>query len=360
MNVIRLSLVSAFAATLSLPFVRAQETATTDPVGFVTVNITPGTGSAKKNTLFSVPLMEVESITGQVAGVITGVTSNSISNSNAGWAAGALSQPATPYLMQITSGAAEGRLFLIASSANTGGAINGTANTATTVTVSPVDSAQTDLTTLGIVAGTDTYKIYACDTLSSFFGTPASTGIQGGTSATNADTIVAIVNGSANTYFYSTTASRWARAALGSPDASNVPLLPYYGIQYSRISTAPWSRTVTGGVPVDPRKVAVKNSGNTILSQFWPVDSTLATSGLSTVVTAGANANTADTVRLTSAGSVNTYFYDGTNWRRQALGSPLANDTPIPLGTAMQIFRRGSAAGYTTLNQAVPYAASLQ
>jgi len=70
MNVIRLSLVSAVAATLSLSPALAQETATTDPVGFVTVNITPGTGSAKKNTLFSVPLMEVESITGQVAGVI--------------------------------------------------------------------------------------------------------------------------------------------------------------------------------------------------------------------------------------------------------------------------------------------------
>jgi len=304
--------------------------------------------------------MEVESITGQVSGVITGVTATTISNSSAGWAAGALSQPATPYLIQITSGTAEGRLFLIASSANTGGAISGTPNTATAVTVSSVDSAQTDLTTLGIVVGTDTYKIYACDTLSSFFGTPASTGIQGGTSPNNADTIVAIVNGSASTYFYSTTASRWARSALGSPDASNVPLLPYYGIQYSRISTAPWSRTVTGSVPVDPRKVAVKNSGNTILSQFWPVDSTLATSGLSAVVTAGANANTADTVRLTSAGSVNTYFFDGTNWKRQALGSPLANDTPIPIGTAMQIFRRGAAAGYTTLNQVVPYASNLQ
>jgi hypothetical protein len=361
MKLLQSSLAVSLIAALSLPSASAQ-TATTDPVGFVTVNITPGTGSAKKNTLFSVPLMEVESITGPVAGVITGVTSNSISNSNAGWTAGALSQPATPYLIQITSGVAEGRLFLIASSANTGGAISGTANTSTTVSVSSVDSAQTDLTSLGIVAGTDTYKIYACDTLSSFFGTPAATGIQGGASANTADSIIAIVNGSASTYFYNTgvTPARWARAALGSPDASNVPLLPYYGVQYSRIATAPWSRTVTGSVPVDPRKVAVKNSGNTILSQFWPVDSTLATSGLSTVVTAGANANTADTVRLTSAGSVTTYFYDGTNWRRQALGSPLANDTPIPLGTAMQIFRRGAAAGYTTLNQAVPYAASLQ
>lgn len=171
MKLLRISLIASLIASVSLPDSKAQTTATTDPVGFVTVGITAGTGSAKRNTLFSVPLLETESIQGQIAGTITGVTASTISNSNAGWAAGALSQPATPYLIQITSGAAEGRLFLISSSTNTGGAVAGTANTATTVTVSSVDSTQVDLSSLGIVAGTDTYKIYACDTLSSFFGT---------------------------------------------------------------------------------------------------------------------------------------------------------------------------------------------
>ena len=354
MNVLRFSLIASLATSFALPSVNAQ-TATTDPVGFVTVGITAGTGTAKRNTLFSVPLMETESIAGQVAGTITGVTSNTISNSNAGWTAGALSQPATPYLIQITSGAAEGRLFLISSSANTGGAVAGTANTATTVTVSSVDVAQADLTSLGIVVGTDTYKIYACDTLSSFFGTPASTGIQGGTSAANADTVVVVVNGSASTYFYSTTASRWARVFTGSPDASNVPLLPYYGVQYARLAASPLSFVVTGGVPTEPRKVAVKNSGTTLVSQFWPSDSTLLSSGLSSVVTAGASAAVADTVVLTSGGSASTYFYNGTNWRRVFTGSPLADSTPIPVGTTVQVVRKGSAAGFTVLSQSVPY-----
>jgi len=355
MNITRFSLAALLASSVLLTGANGQTTATTEPVGFVTVGITAGTGSAKKNTLFSVPLMETEEITGQVAGTITGVTANTISNSNAGWTAGALSQPATPFLIQITSGAAEGRLFLISSSANTGGAIAGTANTGTTVTVSSTDATQVNLTNLGIVAGTDTYKIFACDTLSSFFGTPASSGVQGGTSSSTADTIVAVSNGAPSTYFYNTTSTKWVRQALGSPDASNVALLPYFGVQYSRLANTALSFVVTGQVPTEQRKVAVKNSGTTIVSQFWPSDTTLGTSGLSSVVTSGASATLADTVILTANGVASTYFYNGTNWKRLALGTPNADTTVLAIGTSMQIVRKGSASGYTTLSQAVPY-----
>jgi len=87
MKLYRFPLCAAVALAVVSPL-NAQTTATTDPVGFVTVGITAGTGSAKKNTLFSVPLLEAESISGQVSGVITGVSSNSISNTNAGWTAG--------------------------------------------------------------------------------------------------------------------------------------------------------------------------------------------------------------------------------------------------------------------------------
>ncbi len=355
MNITRFSLAAALASSVLLTGANGQTTATTDPVGFVTVGIAAGLGTAKKNTLFSVPLMETEEITGQVAGTITGVTASTISNSSAGWTAGALSQPATPFLIQITSGAAEGRLFLISSSANTGGAIAGTANTGTTVTVSSIDTTQVNLTTLGIVAGTDTYKIFACDTLSSFFGTPATSNVQGGTAAASADTIVAVSNGVPSTYFYNTTSVKWVKVAFGSPDASNVALLPYYGVQYSRLANTALSFVVTGQVPTQQREVAVKNFGTTVVSQFWPTDTTLGTSGLSSVVTAGATATLADTVLLTANGVVSTYFYNGTNWKKVAFGTPTADTTVLAIGTSMQIVRKGSASGYTTLSQAVPY-----
>jgi hypothetical protein len=256
----------------------------------------------------------------------------------------------------ITSGAAQGRMFLIASSANTGGAIAGTANTATTVSVSSIDSTQTpDLTNLGIMTGQDTYRIFACDTLGSFFGTPDSTGVQGATAPASADTVVAIVNGSSSTYYFNTSSNRWVRAALGSPDSSNVPLIPYYGVQYSRLAATPLSFVITGAVPTVPRKVAVKSSGTTILSQFWPSDLTLGTSGLKDVVNAGANAATADTVLLSSGGSTATYFYNGSVWKRAALGTPDADNVLIPVGASIQINRKGGAPGYVILSQNVPY-----
>ena len=332
------------------------QNATTDPVGFVTVNITPGTGTTKRNTFYSPPLLEASSITGQATGVITALSSNSITNSNAGWSAGELSNPATPYLVMITSGAADGRIFLISSSNSTGGAIAGAANTSTTVTISSIDTTQVNLTNLGIVAGTDTYRIFSCDTLSSLLGTPATTGILGGTSAANADVVTMFVNGSATNYFYKTDAvpPRWTRQSPAI-DASNVPVLPYFGFSYARLPASPaLSFTITGGVPTEPRKTSVKNSGNTMLSQFWPVDSTLASSGLSSVVTSGANATVADIVTLTSNGSATNYFYNGTQWRRQS-PNILADSTVIPVGSSVRISRKGSATGYTTLSQPVPY-----
>jgi len=363
MNITRLSLAAFCASSVLLTgaigYANGETTATTDPVGFVTVGITAGTGTTKKNTLFSAPLMETEEITGQVAGTITGVTANTISNSNAGWTAGALSQPATPFLIQITSGAAEGRLFLISSSASTGGAIAGTANTGTTVTVSSLDAVQVDLTTLGIVAGTDTYKIYACDTLSSFFGTPETTGIIGGPSSSTADSVAVVLNGAVQTYWYRTdvTPNRWSLVGPGNRDSSNVALIPNYGVQYGRIGSSALSFVVTGQVPTISREAEIKNSGTTLLSSFWPVDSTLSQLGLQALPgwVAGPTAAVSDTVVLTSGGNAFTYWYTGANWRRVGPGSSNFDTTVISLGTAIQVGKKGTTAGYMALNQAVPY-----
>lgn len=343
---------------LGAPVAQTQ-TATTDPVGFVTVNVTAGTGVAKRNTLISLPLLENESIDGQAAGRITGITANSISNADAGWTPGALSAPASPYLIQITSGDAAGRMFLVASSAATGGASAGTPNTATTVTISPIDAAQVDLTTLGIHTGEDgdTYRIYPCDTLSSFFGTPEDSGVLGGANANSADSVIISVNGNASTYYYNTTNSRWARNAFGNPDSSNVALVPYYGMQYQRLPNTPLSFVITGAVPVTDRQVSVKNSGVTFLSQYWPADSTLGTLGLQSLDgwLSGPNVASADVVTLTIGTAVNTYWYDGTNWRRNAFGNPISDNVQIPVGATVSIQKKGADAGYATLAQEVPY-----
>ena len=365
MKLHRLTLL-AVAASLAFGYANAQTTVATDPVGFVTVNINPGTATTKRPTFFSIPLQEAESITGQVSGALTGVTSNSLVNSNAGWTAGALSVPATPYVVQITSGAAAGSIFLIASSANTAGASGsaGLSNTATTLFISPLDSARVNLTNIG-VAVSNTYRIFACDTLGAFFGTPGTTGIRGGSAITNADSITTIINGGQNNYWYNTgvTPNRWSKQGPGSVDSANVALVPNYGVVYQKLGTNPLSFTVTGQVPVTAREASIKNSGLTLLSQYWPTTSTLSALGLQSlpIWTGGSSVSSADTVVLTATnGAQSTFWYDPSansgsgGWRRQGPGNPVTNPV-IGIGTAVQIFQRGSASGYTTLEQALPY-----
>ena len=232
------------------------------------------------------------------------------------------------------------------------------ANTADTVTVSAGDQAQVDLTTLGIANG-DSFKIYPCDTLLSFFGTPAETGIQGGTNANTADTIMTIVNGAPTTFFYNTGVSpnRWSRVGPGTNDWGNTPLLPYYGIQYGRLPTNALSFISTGAVPVIGRDVAIKNSGNTLLSQYWPVESTLVSIGLQDLPgwQKNATATNSDTVMIFSGGAPTTYWNNGTNWRRVGPGTNNYDSTVIPIGTAIQVSKKGTAIGYSTFEQAPPY-----
>jgi hypothetical protein len=154
------SLAATFILSLT-PLANSQQTVTTNPLGFVMVNIAAGTGSAKIGSLVSMPLQDVAVITGQATGRITGVTANTITSSGAGWTPGQLSTPASPYLIQITSGSANGRMFLISPVQ---------ANTATTVTISPEDVEAASLASLGIVTGPttgDTYKIIPSDILTS-------------------------------------------------------------------------------------------------------------------------------------------------------------------------------------------------
>lgn len=349
------ALAVAFTSQLS------AQSVSTDPVGFVTLNVTAGTGVAKKASYLSFPLYATASITGQAVGQITAVTSNTLSNTNAGWALGALSQPSTPFAIQITSGTAEGRIFLIAANATTGGAVGSaaSANTATTVTISSLDiNSANDPVSTGVTVG-DTYRIIEVDTLSGVFGTPSSSGILGGSSAANADSIIMIVNGVSSTYFYNTgvTPNRWSRVASGNPDAGNTPILPYYGVLYNRLGSSALSFVTTGTVPLNKRLTQVKNSGVTVLAQYWPADSTLSGLGLQNVSgwLSGSTVSTSDNVILVSGGVASTYWYNGTNWRRQASGNPISDTTTIPSGAVIYINKRGATSGFSTLNQTKPY-----
>jgi hypothetical protein len=359
MNLNRLSLLS-LVASFALPqtSINAQTTVTTDPVGFTTITVTPGTGTARRQTMMSIPLLDVDSsVSGLTTGTISAVTSNSIVVTNAGWTPGELSRPASPFVVQITSGPAAGRFFLVASSAATNGSSGNAAlaNTATNLFISSIDmtTVTNNLANVGVAAGNG-FKLFACDTLS-WFGSPATTGIRGGSNPVSADNIVVTVNGTPVTYFFNTTTSNWTRSSPPSV-ANNVALSPNYGVTYSRLDSNNLSFVSTGQVPVLSNAVAVKNSGPTMLSSYWPTTNTLRGLGIQNLPgwVVGTNQTATDNVVVVANGTATTYYYNGTNWRRFPL--PASQDNvAIPIGSAVQIIKKGSAPGYSTLARPVPY-----
>lgn len=314
-------------------------------VGYVTLSIAAGTGSARTVSVLSFPLADSGQASGQLNGIITGVTAATFTNSSAGWTAGQLSTAATPYLIRITSGTAKGRTFLVSTA---------TANTATTLTIDPEEAALVDLTTVGIAAGTDTYELIPCDTISNVFGTPATTGIQGGTTSATADIVQLLVSGGWRQYYYNTTSSAWLRIGPNS-NSNNVAIRPDTAALYQRLPASGLSLIVSGTVPSVDRKALVKNSGTTFLSNGWPVDVTLGTSGINSIPGwLTGTATTADIVQIQISGGWRQYYHNGTQWLRVGPNTA-SNSVVIPTGAAVILLKKGAASGAVALSQTLPY-----
>ncbi len=330
---------------------QAAAEAVTDPVGFITLNITPSpNGTTRSLTLLSAPLLsnatkadQVTPIDGASAGALTSFTSNTLVNNTATWTAGELSQAATPKVLKILSGAAEGRTFLLSSTV---------ANTATTVTLDASET--TNLTTIGLAAG-DRYQIYDCDTLGSFFGNSAA--IVKNNDPNLADQVMLLVNGTWNTYYFHTTNNRWTRRTFGNPDATNQIIKPEAGLIFSRIGTAALALNITGSVPMTNRADLVRSSGLSFLGSHWPVDITLINSGIQNISgwVANSNVNSADQIQILISGTWNTYWFDGTNWRRRTFGNPNSDNQIIAAGSAIIINKLNPLGSNTLLTKNRPF-----
>jgi len=324
----------------------------TPPMGVINLTIAAGTGTTSQLSTISFPLLSTPSITGQTSGMITGVTTNTISNSNAGWQTGALSKAATPYVIQITSGSAAGYSLLISTV---------TANTATTVTLDAEESSQIDLTKLGIATGTagDTYSIFECDTLLSAFGqgsaVASSTAALGAASSTSADVIQMMVSGAWRQYYYNTASGHWARVGPNI-NSDNVPIRPDAGISYMRRAAVPLTLSVTGQVPTVNRKAFIANQGLTDLSSFWPMDVTLGTSNIASIPgwVSGSSSTGADIVQLMVLGAWRQYYYNGSHWARVGPGI-ISDNVNIPVGSSVLLLKKGSSSGFSIFIQPIPY-----
>lgn len=304
-----------------------------------TTTLAAGTGTARTNTFLSLPLLGTLSASGQLSGVVTGVTATTFTNANAGWTAGQLSNPASPCLVQFTSGAALGRAFLLSTA---------TANTATTATLDPSQSAS--LAALGVTAG-DAYELVPCPTIASVFGTPATTGILGGVSANEADQVQIFSGNTWKKYYFNTTSGSWRQASLETA-AGNIPIPPSTAVLFSRLAASPLTLSLQGRSSRTRRVADIAGTGITPLSSTALTGQTLAAAGMETLPgwVSGASPASADTVMLWSANTWKKYYFDGSHWRAVSLNT-LADSVAIPAGGGMLISRAGSAPGSTPLIQ---------
>lgn len=337
----------ASAALFTLNSLSAVETV---PVGYSTWNIAAGTGTARTFTTLSLPLYQPSNSTdGVSSGVITGLTSSTLTVSGANWTAGELSQAGSPFCLRITreGAAAEGWTLLVSTSSP---------NTSDTLTVDLASSGVSDLAALGIEVGTDTFELIECDTLSSLFGEPTEGGIVGGDYA-SADNVWLFVGGSWRKFYYNDTLSRWTRFFPGNPDASNQVVLPDSGILYSRLAATSSELVISGTVPSTDRIVSINQSGLSVIGSSWPVDVTLAQSNISSIPewVSSSDFNVADIVWVLNAGSWRKYYHDGTDWRRRFPGTPVANDVVIESGSAVLIQKTAASTSNSALSQALPY-----
>ncbi len=330
------------------PMPLSAQSVSTTPVGAVTVTIAAGTGTTRTLSVISFPLLQNGSVDGQMTGRLTAIGSNTFSNGDAGWTAGQLSQAASPYLIQITSGVAAGRTFLLSTS---------TTNTSTQVTIDGEEASLVDLTSLGIAVGVsgDTYRLIEADTLSSIFGTPEETGVLGNTSSTTADVIYVLVSGLWRSYYYNTTSGAWLRVGP-NVNSNNVPIRPDALILYSRIAADSITLSLVGSVPNKGRQAIVRNSGLSAMSTSWPVDIMLGDSGIQNIPgwVTSADPSTADIVNISVSGLWRAYYHNGTQWLRVGPNSP-SNAVVISAGSGFLLVRKGTATGSVQLEQSLPY-----
>jgi uncharacterized protein (TIGR02597 family) len=285
------------------------QTATTTPVGFITITLPDGTSTPSQTAVYF-GLTDSPTGSGVLVGKISGVSPNTITSSGAGWTAGAFSIAATPYMVRITSGVATGTTWQVSTSVP---------NTAETLTLS---DAGLDLVALGVIAN-DTFEILPLDTLATLFTSE----LQGGQNETVADN-VQLWNGNAwVTYFYNTTRSRWERAKFGTI-ANDIVIRPDTGCIITRRGPAK-SLVLIGRAPATDLRIRFGVTRESFVGTF-PYAKTLSQIGLQS--TAGWVASTteslADKVMMWNGGAWVSYYFDGTNWRRAKFGT-ISNDTPV-------------------------------
>lgn len=329
-------LASAFVCSMLAafsPIASAQvTTATTDPVGFITLNVA-GTGGAGTTALSFKGLGLTRPVDYQ--GSAETVGTNTLTDNEATWTDNQFNGGAGAYYAEVTSGPGAGTTYDISATAAANKTITLVQNLAT-----------------GVANGV-TFRIRKHWTIGSIFGANDESGLQGGT-ATTADQI-RIYNGTGyDTYFYSTDAAvgtGWRKADGSSTNQVDAVVYPEDGLLVSRQQASPVNVILMGAVKTGQSSFPIL-AGLNIISNPYAAPMTLGSSNLytgnpATGVVAG-SASTADEVRLYNGSTYETYYYSGggifgTGWRKNGAGAADQAGVQVPVGASILITRKAAS-----------------
>jgi uncharacterized protein (TIGR02597 family) len=336
----------AAALLAAAPFASAQN-ATTDPVGFVTVDFVANT-----DVLFAPPLTIAPSFQGS-ANSTSDLTVSVSPSPN--WTTNQFADSsAAPYYAVATSGSQAGIIFDIAS------------NTSDSITF----SAASGISPTGFTQGT-TFKIVQYNSLGSLFPAssanasfvPSASAFVRQTQILFPDVAGSGINRSANQTFYFLNGA-WRK--VGQPTTSSFdtqPISPDSYIIVRNSATAPTGLklVVAGSVNTSPTTIQIDRlttgKNDNYVSTARPLDQTLDQTGIfeSGSFTASANAFVRQDELLVfnnGASGINksasaTYYYlSGSGWRKVGSSDPAGSDL-IAAGAAL-VIRKNTSGSATT------------
>ena len=311
------------------------------PVACLTYPVTNETMSS-----FGVPVLDLPKFTG----FASAVASNTLTTTSVTWTANQY-VTAGPHFVTIRTGAQAGRTLRV------------TANTTNTLTLDIEDTAL-NIAGFAVISGSDAFELYAGDTLGTLFGSAATggiltSGIKGGTSTADADIVYVPVGAGMNSYYFSTTLGFWVLDGSAT-NQNGVILYPDDGYLIYRNGPT-GNLTMLGRVPSTKLLSKFPGGSTNFISVRFPADTTLGGLNFGTPGSwiTGTSDLDADTVSVwvPSGWYWQMFFKNSSNqWIEVGGTGTDQSSVAIPMGTAMQIQRKGTATGSTSFfSQTLPY-----
>jgi uncharacterized protein (TIGR02597 family) len=328
------AVVGSCAAFIASPLLADPVTATTDPVGFITLNVA-GTGGSVPTQLSFAGLSLTRAV--EYQGSAETVGASSLTDNDATWADNQFNGAAGAYFVELTSGANAGTTYDISST------------TAATKTISLAQNLAA-----GTAAGVS-FKVRKHWTIASVFGPADESGLGGG-SSTSADQLQLWNGAGYDIYYYQTVGLGgvgWRRAGAPAVDAAGTVIPPEQGLILNRKQSPGVNVVLMGAVKTGQTSVPVFHGlnfiGNTYAASMTLGDSGIYTGNDVTGLASGSSSS-ADQILIWNGTGYDIYYYQtsglgGIGWRKGGAPAVDAGGTQIQVGQSI-IINRLAAGGF--------------